>query len=286
MIINAGVDQMGNETNNDLVLELVREAKVTEERINQAARRILQWHFKLGLFENPYVDPEAAVKTVQSEKNQKLGYQAQLESIVLLVNNGVLPVKENSKIYVEGIEKETAAKYATLVDNPKDADLILVRTTTEEERSFAGFGGGMQGPGNAPGNARNTRRPQTNPQQAMAGMNPFAPREINIEIPKSKWDNIKVLAKTGKPVVVAFNPTGSSCVLPADLKEVTKGTIMIFDALDNALLDVVFGKFNPIGKLAFEIPSSMEAVKKQLEDVPYDSENPAFKFGDGLSYNK
>lgn len=286
MIINAGVDQMGNETNNELVMELVKEGKVTEERINKAARRILQWHFKLGLFENPYVDPEAAVKTVQSEKNQKLGYQAQLESIVLLVNNGVLPAKENSKIYVEGIEKETAAKYATLVDNPKDADLILVRITTEEERSFPGFGGGMPVPGNAPGNARNAQRRQSNPQQMTTGTNPFAPREINIEIPKSKWDNIKVLAKTGKPVVVAFNPTGSSCVLPADLKEVTKGTIMIFDALDNALLDVVFGRFNPVGKLTFEIPSSMDAVKKQLEDVPFDSENPAFKFGHGLSYSK
>jgi len=285
MIINAGVDQMGNETNNELVMELVKEGKVTEERINQAARRILQWHFKLGLFENPYVDPEAAVTTVQSEKNQKLGYQAQLESIVLLVNDGVLPVKENIKIYVEGIEKESASKYATLVENPKDADLILVRTATEEERSFGGFGG-MQAPGNTSGNARNARRPQSNPQQAMAGTNPFAPREINIEIPKSKWDNIKALAKTGKPVVVAFNPTGSSCVLPADLKEVTKGTIMIFDALDNALLDVVFGRFNPVGKLAFEIPSSMEAVKKQLEDLPYDSENPAFEFGYGLSYDK
>ena len=86
-------------------------------------------------------------------------------------------------------------------------------------------------------------------------------------------------------MVVAFNPTGSSCVLPADLKDVAKGTIMIFDALDNALLDVVFGKFNPLGKLAFEIPSSMDAVKKQLEDVPFDSENPMFKFNHGLSYN-
>jgi len=60
---------------------------------------------------------------------------------------------------------------------------------------------------------------------------------------------------------------------------------MIFDALDNALLDVVFGKFNPVGKLTFEIPSSMDAVRKQLEDVPFDSENPAFSFGYGLSYS-
>ena len=85
--------------------------------------------------------------------------------------------------------------------------------------------------------------------------------------------------------MIAFNPSGSSCVLPSDLRDVAKGAFMIFDALDNALLDVVFGKFNPVGKLSFEIPSSMDAVKKQLEDVPFDSENPAFEFGYGLSYN-
>ncbi|MDI9552649.1 MAG: glycoside hydrolase family 3 N-terminal domain-containing protein [Bacteroidota bacterium] len=284
MIINAGVDQMGSETNNQLVLELVNEGRVSEERINQAAGRILQWHFILGLFENPYVDPEAATKIVQSEKNQKLGYEAQLKSIVLLVNEGVLPAAENIKIYVEGIDKEIAAGYATVVDDPVKADLILVRTTTEEERSFQGFGGGMPGAGPRPGQA-NAPRPQMNAAQAAAAMNPFAPREVNIDFPAKKWANIKTLARTGKPVVVAFNPTGSSCVLPADLRNVAKGAIMIFDALDNALLDIVFGKFKPVGKLTFEIPSSMDAVKKQLEDLPFDSENPAFKFGDGLSYS-
>ncbi|HPB13601.1 MAG TPA: glycoside hydrolase family 3 N-terminal domain-containing protein [Bacteroidales bacterium] len=284
MIINAGVDQMGSETNNQLVLELVKEGRVSEERINQAAGRILQWHFILGLFENPYVDPEAATKIVQSEKNQKLGYEAQLKSIVLLVNEGVLPAAENIKIYVEGIDKEIAAGYATVVDDPGKADLILIRTTTEEERSFQGFGGGMPGAGPRPGQA-NAPRPQMNAAQAAAAMNPFAPREVNIDFPAKKWANIKTLARTGKPVVVAFNPTGSSCVLPADLRNVAKGAIMIFDALDNALLDIVFGKFKPVGKLTFEIPSSMDAVKKQLEDLPFDSENPAFKFGDGLSYS-
>lgn len=285
MIINAGVDQMGSETNTQLVLELVKEGKVTEERVNEAAGRILQWHFKLGLFENPYVDPEAATTIVQSEKNQKLGYEAQLKSIVLLVNDNVLPANENIKIYVEGIDKETAGKYAAVVDNPKEADLILVRTTTEEEREFRGFGGGMPGQGQGQANQRPARRPQTNAGQPAAGANPFAPREVNIDFPAKKWDNIKALAGTGKPVVVAFNPAGSSCVLPSDLKNVAKGAIMIFDALDAALLDVVFGKFNPSGKLTFEIPSSMDAVRKQLEDVPFDSENPAFEFGYGLSYS-
>jgi beta-glucosidase len=292
MIINAGVDQMGSETNNNLVIELVKEGKVTEQRINQAATRILQWHFKLGLFENPYVDPEAAVNIVRSEKNQKLGYQAQLESIVLLTNDGVLPAKENIKIYVDGIDREVAAKYATVVDDPKQADLILVRAATQEERGFGG-GPAAQGgnTGNRPrtaagqgGNRQVAAGQQRNAQQMAANMNPFAARDVDITFPSDKWGKIKALAKSGKPVVVAFNPSGSSCVLPTDLKQVVKGTIMIFDALDNALLDVVFGKFNPKGKLSFEIPLTMEDVKKQLEDVPFDAPNKAFKFNDGLSY--
>lgn len=286
MIINAGVDQMGSETNNDLVIELVKEGRVTEDRINQAAGRILKWHFILGLFENPYVDPEAAVKIVQSEKNQALGYQAQLESIVLLTNDGVLPAKRNIKIYTDGIDKAIAAKYGTLEDNPKNADLIIVRASTQEERGFGGQPGQGGNAGNRQGAGRNNSPNAAGQQQVRPQMaNPFAPRDIDIAFPAEKWESIKALARTGKPVVVAFNPSGSSCVLPQDLKQVVKGTIMIFDALDNALLDVVFGEFNPKGKLPFEIPSSMDAVKKQLEDVPFDSENPAFKFGDGLSYN-
>lgn len=274
MVVNAGVDQMGSETDNQLLIELVKEGKVTEERVNTAAKRILQWHYKLGLFENPYVDPEAAAKIVQSEKNQALGYQAQLESIVLLVNSGALPAKSQNKLYVEGIDKVVAATYATLVENPKDADLILVRTSTEESSGFPGFGPGPNG------------KAPTMEEMAkmMAKMEAAMAREVNIEFPKARWEQIKKLAASGKPVVVAFNPGGSSCVLPSDLKEVTKGTIMIFDALDKALLDVVYGKFNPVGKLTFEIPSSMEAVKQQLEDVPFDSKDPMFRFGDGLSY--
>jgi len=58
-----------------------------------------------------------------------------------------------------------------------------------------------------------------------------------------------------------------------------------FGSSDDALLDVIFGDFNPGGKLPFELPSSMEAVRNQKEDVPFDSENPLFRFGFGLSYS-
>lgn len=57
-----------------------------------------------------------------------------------------------------------------------------------------------------------------------------------------------------------------------------------FGTSDAVLADILFGISKPEGKLPFELPSTWEAVKKQLEDVPYDSENPLFSFGHGLNY--
>ncbi len=273
MVINAGVDQMGSETETKLVVELVKEGRVTEERINQAASRILQWHFILGLFEDPYVDPEKAPLVCQREDLQKNAYQAQLESNILLVNEGnTLPAKEGIKLYVEGIDTEIAKNYGTVVDKPAQADLILVRTGVTEPRAAGpGFGGQA--------NMTLAQRAAMQRQREIEAAKP-----VNIEIPASIWNNVKKLSATGKPVVVAFNPSGTSIVLPQDLKKVVKGCFLTFDCLDNALLDCVFGKFNPIGKLPFEIPATMKDVEAQLEDVPFDAPNKAFEFGFGLSY--
>ena len=252
MIYNAGVDQIGSETHPEYIVELVNEGIISEERVNQAASRILQWHFILGLFENPYVDPSKAEGILQSEKNQSRGYEAQLSSNILLTNDGTLPAKEGIKIYVEGVNAETADKYATVVDKPEDADLILYRTTTVSE------GGNRMGA--------------------------FDASEVNIDFPEKKWAHIQELRSAGKPLVVAFNPTGSSCVLPPAVKTDINASLMVFDVFDSALLDVVFGKFNPVGKLSFEVPSSMDAVRAQKEDAPFDSVDPTFAFGHGLSY--
>jgi beta-glucosidase len=57
-----------------------------------------------------------------------------------------------------------------------------------------------------------------------------------------------------------------------------------FGASDEALFDVLFGRFRPTGKLPIELPSSTEAVRNQKPDLPCDSENPLFPFGHGLTY--
>ncbi len=76
---------------------------------------------------------------------------------------------------------------------------------------------------------------------------------------------------------------------PAVIPEINeKCTALIgnFGANDSAVLDVIFGRHVPNGKLPFEIPSSLDAVEKQKEDVPYDSENPLYSFGFGLTYSR
>ena len=252
MIINAGVDQMGSETRPELVVELVKEGRVSEERINQAASRILQWHFILGLFENPYVDPTKAATVLQSPENEAFGLECQRVSNVLLTNNGgTLPAKEGIKVFVEGIDPALAASYGKVVDQPADADLILYRTTSSPDRT----GGSRQ-----------------------------ASAEVDIDFPAGKFARLQELVASGKPVVADINPTGSSLVITPELKALPQAMILSFDPTDAAVLDVVFGRHNPKSKLPFEIPSSMDAVRAQKEDVPFDSPNPSFPFGYGLSY--
>lgn len=274
MVINAGVDQMGSETDADLMVQNVREGKVSEARLNEAASRILQWHFALGLFENPYVDADKADSIVNNSTNRANAYQAQLESIILLTNEDkTLPLKKNQKIYVEGVDSKIASQYADVVSDPKDADIIIYRNLSVDNSKDPIQQLQKKGLG-----VEEMQKEMTKIFAAQANT------PVDISYPSSFWDRVKELSATGKPVVFVVNPTGSEVVLPKDLKTVTKASLMVFDISDNALMDVITGKFNPVGKLPFEIPASMQDVKEQKEDVPFDSPHKAFPYGWGLSY--
>lgn len=92
---------------------------------------------------------------------------------------------------------------------------------------------------------------------------------------------IRQVMKT-KPTVVCVY-IERAAVVP-ELAEGAGALLASFGSSDAAVMDVIFGKFRPVGMLPIELPRSMEAVKGQKEDVPFDSENPLFEFGFGLTY--
>ena len=102
----------------------------------------------------------------------------------------------------------------------------------------------------------------------------------NGPVPISRFGCIRILEKVPTVVDIYLD---RPAVIPEIAGE-SAALLANFGATDAAVLDVIFGRFVPTGRLPFELPSSMEAVRRQREDVPYDSANPLFPFGFGLTY--
>ncbi|MEV7715558.1 glycoside hydrolase family 3 protein, partial [Streptomyces sp. NPDC088270] len=83
-LLDAGVDQLGGETRPDLLVRAVRDGSVAEDRIDTSVRRVLRDKFRLGLFEDPYTDPEAAEALVGRPATRELGRRTQRRSLVQL----------------------------------------------------------------------------------------------------------------------------------------------------------------------------------------------------------
>lgn len=93
----------------------------------------------------------------------------------------------------------------------------------------------------------------------------------------------EILTRTNSKPTVTILTIQRPPVIPK-INAASKAVIADFECQDEILLELIFGAFKPTGKLPIEMPSSMAAVEKQLEDVPYDSEAPLYAFGHGLSY--
>jgi beta-glucosidase len=274
--IEAGVDRIGGDATPELIVELVKGGGLTEARIDESARRILRIYFGLGLFENPYANPDEAERTIRKKEFQDKADLAQRKSIVLLKNaNNILPLKKGIRMYVEGLDASVAAQYGYVsTNNPDDADICIVRVSATGGGPSGGRGqGGGRGGGGA-----------GRPGGGFAGGRPGGGGQpVDLTIPAARLTPVRALMQK-KPtiIVVQFD---SPYVIP-ELANESAALLATFGVTDDALFDVLMGKFNPTGKLPFELPSSMDAVREQLEDLPYDSKSPLFKFGAGLSYDR
>ena len=264
--IEAGVDRIGGDATPELIVELVKSGSLAEARIDESARRILRVHFGLGIFENPYANPEEAERTIRKKEFQDKADLAQRKSIVLLKNDkSILPLKKGIRMYVEGLDASVAAQYGYVsTNNPDDADVCIVRVSA----TGGGPGGGGRGQGGGRGGAGGGRPGGGN-------------QPVDLTIPTARLTPVRALMQK-KPTIIVMQ-FDSPYVIP-ELANESAALLATFGVTDEALFDVLMGKFNPTGKLPFELPSSMDAVREQLEDMPYDSKAPLFKFGFGLTY--
>ena len=320
-ILQAGVDQFGGNNEIGPVLEAYKmwakaqgEASA-RERFEQSARRLLLNVFRVGLFENPYLDPAESQKTVGNPEFMKAGYEAQLKSIVMLKNhsNQTLPVKEKKKVYVpkrhfpaipglwggiseektvEPIDLALVGKYFEVVKEPGEADFAICLI----EEPSAGFGYSTAdvksgGNGYVPYSLQYDDYTASYARSvSIAGGDPmekFTNRSFKGKTVKTyNRDDMLLVRNTKKemgekPVIVVLE-TGRPVVL-SEIEPFADAILVSFNVQHQALLDIISGKAEPSALLPMQMPADMKTVEEQLEDMPRDMR--CYQDADGHAYD-
>jgi beta-glucosidase len=254
-VLAAGADQFGGELCTDLVIGLVQAEQLTEERVNESARRLLREKFLLGLFDNPYIDAKVADTIVGNPEFRAAGLAAQRDAMTLLTNQEtadgpMLPLTRGQKLYIEGVRAELVEPYGTVVSSPEDADVAILRTTAPWTPGDGGFdiffhNGSLAFP--------------TDEVARLQAIMAAVPTVVDIHL--------------DRPAILT------------ELVEPAAAIIANFGASDEAVLAVLFGDSTPKGSLPFDLPRSMAAVEASHEDAPFDTLDPLFRFGHGLDLN-
>lgn len=231
---------------------------LTDEALDRAVARTLESMFALGVFESPYRDPANAVSEVATPSDWDNAAAAHRKSVVLLKNDGVLPLKPSLRIYAEAFckkpdasEKATVALRemltgVTIVEDPAEADAALLMITPASGEYFSATKGYLEidiCDGKTVCDVDDEGRPAatTHEETTISGAARIA------EIAAA------VHANCGK-VIANVNVT-----LPWLMGNVEKHCDALtvgFDTYPSATLDVIFGRYIPTGKLPVTLPRS------------------------------
>lgn len=249
--LDAGVDQFGGENCSRRLARLVKKGKVSEERLDISCRKILQLKFELGLFDNPYVDPQKAEKICKSPSHTEVSDLAMRKSLVLLKKDA-LPLQKDLKLYAEGFSEELIENYGKTVKTPEEADYALIRLDVPHQPD------------------------RRDPMAAMF-------ESGSLEYTKSQKKHLEKLMNT-VPTIVAINLNRPAVIL--DLKDKAAGILAEFNTKPEILLDAIFGRFSPSGVLPYSLPKSIEILKDHKSDTPLSIEECTYFRGFGLTYDE
>ena len=327
-ILLAGADQFGG--NNDVKPVLAAyQMGVTafgeqamRQRFETSAVRLLLNIFRVGLFENPYLNPAESEKVVGEAANMKAGYEAQLKSIVLIKNkNKTLPIQTGKTVYIpkrttpaginffgmpspEKIEYpvnlERIKKYYTVTDDPTKADFAIVFINSPKSLGYSRDDRAAGGNGYLPISLQlNDYTAIDARANSMAAGDPVIDSTINNRSYKGKtsrsmsYPDLNTIIDTkkamnGKPVIVSINI--SNPMIFAEFEAQADAIVGEFGVQIDAMMDILSGKVEPSGLLPMQMPLDMQTVELQKEDVPHDmvpfkdSMGNVYDFGYGLNW--
>lgn len=326
-ILMNGVDQFGGNNESKPVTEAyqmgVKEhgESAMRGRFEQSAVRLLRNIFRVGLFENPYLDPQVSQKSVGTAEFMKAGYQAQLESVVMLKNKAkALPLTKGKTVYIpkqftpagrnflgmdipekleHPVNLNIVKKYFTVTENPADADYALV--FIQSPNSGGGYNSAdakAGGTGYVPVSLQyGDYTAQGSRDPSIAGGDPlekFTNRTYNGKTAKTiNTTDLGMITETaakmnGKPVIVALQVSNPTVV--REFENQSNAILAHFGVQDQALMDILTGVHEPSALLPMQMPVDMKTVEAQAEDVPrdmkcyVDSEGNTYDFGFGLNW--
>ena len=315
-----GVDQFGGNDDPRPVLEAYRlgcerlgEAAM-RARMEQSAARLLVNIFRCGLFEDPYLDPEASAALVGCDEFRAHGELAQRRSVVLLKNRpGCLPLKEGLRIYVptrrigpsksffrtdvpareeDPVPDAIIAEYGVRVAAPEQADVAIVFAESPACNPYSKEDAGRGGNGYLPITLQ--YRPYTAAEArpvSIAGgdfREGFANRsyrgKTNTAYNEADLDNILECRRAmgDRPVIVV--ETLANPLVVSEFEAQTDALLVEFGVSRRAVLDVIFGRFAPQGRLPIQLPRDMATVERHCEDRALDLEVYVDEFGNAYDY--
>ncbi|WP_408071549.1 glycoside hydrolase family 3 N-terminal domain-containing protein [Butyrivibrio sp. JL13D10] len=320
-IIENGVDQFGGNNNITPILEAYRIGcerhgeDLMKKRFKESAARLLVNSFRCGLFENPYLDSNESKAILGCDEFVEEGFKAQLQSIVMVKNNGALPVSGRKKVYIpdrhidahkgfmrfieeakdlKGANPADVEPFYDVTENADEADFAICfiespisdgytketgyRPVTLQYREYTATAARAESIG------QGDFREKDNPNRSYLGKTnkPANSSDLDIVIDtKNKMGN--------KPVIVVIR-MNNPCMV-SEFEEYADAILVNFGVETKAALTIISGGYEPSAMLPVQLPKNMETIEKHHEDTPFDyepyvdSEGNSYDFGFGLNWS-